>query len=275
MFGLTIMKRNDEKEVFKKIMSRYPTCKIEERSQIRIIWVGSKLEYFRVLTDKNLNINFVPSIQNYTEVVQVNPKAVIPTKEAQIEEKQKGDIKMSAKEVFGFIWKNLDEENCRIRDEQVISRQLTEFIRNLKCCKISLNEEDGLVFHFSSMEDYNNVLTKYCPEFLGQQKEFAALTRKFTMIPSRGNYGIFSVRRVRQADFSQFGHFKFHNNTLWFNEKLDIIQALRDPHISHHYPAIYVDCRNIFILQNIRPPPPPVKRIPRNPNTNFARGFPS
>ena len=277
MFGLAIMRRNEEKEVLKKIVSRYPTCKIEERSQVRIIWLRSKLEYFRVLSDKNLNVNFVPSIQNYTEAIKETSKVFKPAKEIKIEVigKKQGEIKMSEKEVFGFIWKNLDEENSRIRDEQVISRQLTEFIRTLKCCKISLNEEDGLVFHFSSIEDYNDVLTKYCPEFLGQQKRFAALTRKFTMIPSRGNYGIFSVKRVRQSDFSKFGQFKLHNNTLWFNEKLDIIQALRDPQISQQYPAIYVDCRNIFILQNIRPHSLLGKRILKNPNTNFARGFPS
>jgi len=53
----------------------------------------------------------------------------------------------------------------------------------------------------------------------------------------------------------------------------DIIQALRDPGIAHQYPAVYIDCRNIFILQNIRPPPPLGKRISTNLNTNFARGF--
>merc|ERR1712142_201212 len=148
--------------------------------------------------------------------------------------------------------------------------------RDVKCSEITNNEEDGLVFHFSRREDFNAVLSKYCPQLIGHKEKFASITRKFTIIPSRGNYGIFSVKRVRQSDFQKFGSFKHHNNTLWFDDKLDVIAALRDPTIAKLYPSIYIDCRNIIILQNTRPPAPASsKPKTTNTNSNFVKGFSS
>ena len=280
MFGLTVIKTNDEKEAMRIIKTNYPSSKVEERAQVRIIWLPNKLDYFKILTDKAINLNFVPSIQNYTEVNQdtgsseeiLQPQPAPSIRSTGTEALKRGGkntkvFKMSEKEVFGFIWRNLDED-CRIRDEQVVSRQLTEFIRNVKCSCITNSEEDGLVFHFTRKEDFDEVLSKYCPQFIGRREKFVSLTRKFTMIPSRGNYGIFSVRRVKQSDFSKFGEFKLHNNTLWFNNKLDVIAALRDPTIALNYPSIYIDCRNIFILVN-------AKTAVKNVNANFGKGFSS
>ena len=102
--------------------------KIEERSHVRLVWLPTKLEYFKVLTDKSLGVNFIPSIQNYVELVsqvedKVDPKN--PSKvasEDDIEVKENDNVKtvdylqMPERAIFGFIWKNL-EKDFKIRDE--------------------------------------------------------------------------------------------------------------------------------------------------------------
>ena len=152
---------------------------------------------------------------------------------------------MPERAIFGFIWKNL-EKDFKIRDEQVISRQLTYFIKNVKCSKIT-NGDDGLVFHFSNVEAFNGVLNKYCPELVGDRKQFDALTRRFTLIPSRGSYGVFSAKRVDPEDFQGVAHCKLYYNSLWFTDKMEVVRVLRDENLGKLYPTLYIDCKNIII----------------------------
>ena len=43
------------------------------------------------------------------------------------------------------------------------------------------------MFHFSSQEDVDAMLLKHSPHLVGDQQKLESLTRKFTLIPSRGS----------------------------------------------------------------------------------------
>ena len=250
MFGLTVIKKKDDLEFVRKLKAKYPIARIEEKSHVKIIWLPSKLDYFKALIDKSLNVNFLPSSQNYLDVK--NPTVV--TKDMS-EDKQvltpveSSPFMVTEKAIFGFLWRSLGEA-FQIKEEQVISRQLTEFIKNAKYSKITSGDE-GLVFHFATKEDLNAMVAQYCPEFVDEPDKLATLSRKFTIIPSRGQYGIFSATPINIQDFLPIAECKLYYSTLWFSTKMDLIKALRDEKISRLYSALYIDCRNILILQAI------------------------
>ena len=293
MFGLSVYKEVENEDLMKDLIVKYPNHKIEERSQVKILWLPSKLEYYKALTDKSLNVYLMPSIQNFSELktssedgnknlleVLEEPSEIPKVSglkdinENDRNQKIEDSLKMTEKVVFGFIWKNIAD--FKIKEEQVISRQLTEFIKTVQCSDIT-DSDDGLVFHFSSEEDFNAVITKYCPELLGDEQKLESLTRKFTLVPSRGLYGVFSTKRFKQRDFpgAEAGH--LYPNSLWFSDKMEVIRLLRDEDISGLYPNLYIECRNIMILQSIRPRPPKtsIKLTPVNLDLICSRKFKS
>ena len=293
MFGLSVYKEVENEDLMKDLIVKYPNHKIEERSQVKILWLPSKLEYYKALTDKSLNVYLMPSIQNFSELktssedgnknlleVLEEPSEIPKVSglkdinENDRNQKIEDSLKMTEKVVFGFIWKNIAD--FKIKEEQVISRQLTEFIKTVQCSDIT-DSDDGLVFHFSSEEDFNAVITKYCPELLGDEQKLESLTRKFTLVPSRGMYGVFSTKRFKLKDFPSVEAGHLYPNSLWFSDKMEVIRLLRDEDISGLYPNLYIECRNIMILQSIRPRPPKtsIKLTPVNLDLICSRKFKS
>ena len=287
MFGLTFTKKKDDQEFVRRLKASYPITRIEERSHVRIIWLPSKLDYFRALADKSLNVNFLPSSQNYLDLkpqeeeIPKNPSLVTndqsevkheatPVIKEPVEKEESSQFMVSEKAIFGFLWRSLGEA-FKIKDEQVISRQLTEFIKNVKCSKIT-SGDDGLVFHFATKEDLNTMVAQYCPEFVDEPEKLTTLSRKFTIIPSRGQYGIFSAMPINIQDFHPIAECKLYYSSLWFSSKMDLIKALRDERITRLYSALYIDCRNIMILQSTRPQTP-IKLCPVNVDLLCARNY--
>ena len=299
MFGLAMPKRKVDKSILEKQLSKI-SHKIEDRGGVNIVWLFSKLDFYKVLGNSQINVGFVPCIVNYKEfdpeaTAKIKP-AVKPSADETPEKVEppatnkvsdmKFDCQLSEKEVFGFIWKKQPVGKSRIRDDQIISRQLTEFIKTIKCDHID-NTDDGLVFKFCSKEDYTKVLQEHFPEGVDNPQALEELSRKFTLIPSRGSYGVFSGKRIKPEDVRKFGKCKLHMCSLWFFDKMDVIRVLRDPNLNKMYQTLYIDCRNIYILRSIRttsPLPPVIPRQfyqhqPRFPYPRMApnqgQGYPS
>ena len=243
MFGLAKKKELDrtlDKEFLDKMELKYQGFCVEERLNLRIFWTSSKLEFYKALTDKTLNAGFVPNIGNWTDVKTLSRE----TQEC---------FQLTEKTVFGLLGKNLSG-GLDSSDEKVISRQLTNFIKNSKCSDVT-DEEDCLVFHFSGEENFNTILAKYCPDIVGDQKKLESLTRNFVFIPSKGNFGIFSSNPVDPQDFQDFSNYKFaaSNRNIWFRDKMEAIRLLRDPTLSRMYPNLNISYKNIRILSDIAP----------------------
>ena len=298
MFGLSLPKKKIQKNDLQKLLVEYSEYKVEDRAGVNIIWFKTKMNYFRALADSKLNLGLFPCIVNFKEVKKSDyqkdertklVKAATGSSETvgfplaprisnQIPVKDTLKVhRLTEKHVFGFIWKKPDVRT-RVRDDQVISRQLTEFIKTVKCTSIDSND-DGLVFNFSSKEDLDNALNKFCPEAVSDPGLLDAMSRKFTLIPSRGSFGIFSSKRIKLEDLKKFGQCKLNMCSLWFSDKMEVIKALRDPAISKLYPALYIDCRNVFILRSIRAPTPAPDgfqpRFAYKPAPRFSARYPS
>ena len=165
-----------------------------------------------------------------------------------VEPEVKPSIQLTEREIFGFIWlKTAGKPN--IRDDQVISRQLTNFIKTVSCEDMS-TDEDGVVVTFSPQAELTAALTKFCTSPVPDRKQLASLSRKFTLLPSRGFFGLFSVKRVKPEHFTRFGDCKIRNCGIWFADKMSMFTVLRDPFISKTYPTLFIDCRNIYILSS-------------------------
>ena len=298
MFGLSLPKKKIQKSDIEKMLLEYSEFKIEDRAGVNIIWFKTKMNYFQALIDAKLNVGMYPCIVNFKDSKKADGSKVEPVKkdnvcptptktsgfppppkiDEQIHVKSTSEKKvyqLSEKEVFGFILKRPDVRT-RVRDDQVISRQLTEFIKTVNCTSID-NNEDGLVFNFSSKEAYNKALNQFFPEAVTDPSLLDTICRKFTLIPSRGSFGIFTSKRIRLEDLKKFGDCKLNMCSLWFADKMEVIRILRDPRVAKMYPALYIDCRNIFILKSIRAPIPApdgylpsYKSVPR-----FSPMFPS
>ena len=83
---------------------------------------------------------------------EVNKKEVVDKFEAVDDEPISAEepkmVKLTEREIFGFIWQRRPKGKKTIRDDQVISRQVTNFIKNV-CCQELTVDEDGLVVTFS------------------------------------------------------------------------------------------------------------------------------
>ena len=147
---------------------------------------------------------------------------------------------MTEDAVFGFLGG---------LDEKVISYQLTDFIKYVKCSEITA-ENDGLVFHFSKKEDFYDAMAKYCPQLIHDQKRFDSLTRNFVYIRSNGSFGIFSPKPLEPEDFQDLPGCKLSctNRNVWFHDKIQAIRVLRDPKMLRKYPNLNISFKNIRLL---------------------------
>ena len=299
MFGLSLPKKKIQKPELEKLLQDYSDFKIEDRAGVNIIWFKTKINYFKALADAKLNLGLYPCIVNFKDYkkadvpkVESSKKEIVPTQNPtktstfppppKIPERVpvkdtsgKEVYQLTEKQVFGFIWKKPDVRT-RVRDDQVISRQLTEFIKTVNCTSID-NNEDGLVFTFSNKDSFNRALNQFFPVAVTDPSSLDVICRKFTLIPSRGSFGIFTSKRIRMEDLRKFGDCKLNMCSLWFSDKMEVIRILRDPVIAKLYPALYIDCRNIFILKSIRAPiPSPDGYIPSYKSVpRFSQRFPS
>eukprot|EP00092_Neocalanus_flemingeri_P015933 GFUD01017250.1.p1 GENE.GFUD01017250.1~~GFUD01017250.1.p1 ORF type:complete len:1654 (+),score=467.45 GFUD01017250.1:121-5082(+) len=262
-YGLVLTGKSATISRLKKDFAKFGEVEIEVRSHVFVLWFESKLSLFKALTDRRTHGHImVPAANNFefckiTKPVETDEHLVVNEDTIVrnvIEEvpvavgnagKTNKDYKLTEKEIFGFIWQSQKEKLC-IRDDQVISRQLTNFIKNVSCKDLTV-DEDGLVVSFSSEADVAAALSKFSSTPVAM---LPSMCRKFTLLPSRGFFGLFSVKRVKPEHFSRFGDCKVRNCGIWFADKLSMFSVLRDPFISKTYPALFIDCRNIYILSS-------------------------
>merc|ERR1719153_466046 len=233
------MNKKSSREKLEKDFANHGPIEVETRGHVFVVWFDSKLSLFKALTDRRIQkYKMVPSVQNFK---LYDP--VVKDEETMLDE---GEVKkLTEKEVFGFLWQK-QKNQARIRDDQVISRLLTNFIKKVSCKELTVDEE-GLSVLFSTTAQYRAALDQFCPSPAPDQAQLAALARKFTLLPAKGSYGLFSTKKIKPE------HFKdciVRNNVIWFTDKLSMFKVLRDPFVTKLYPALFIDCRNIFILSS-------------------------
>merc|ERR1719186_1633018 len=263
-YGLLFAGKKAPISQVKKDFAKYGEVEIEVRSQVCVLWFDSKMSFYKTLTDpRTAAYKLIPCVLNFkfsTESAPIKPQVSV-TKEFMmkatieappVEESQEIEsvtsFMLTEREIFGFIWKN-QRGKTDIRDDQVISRQLTNFIKNVQCQGLSV-DEDGLSVTFSSLADLTAALVQFCSSPVPDMDQLSSMSRKFTLLPSKGFFGLFSVRKVKPEHFSRFGDCQVRNCGIWFADKLSLFNVLRDPFISKTYPALFIDCRNIYILSS-------------------------
>merc|ERR1719186_1922874 len=264
-YGLVLADKKASISQVKKDFAKYGEVEIEVRSQVFVLWFDSKLLFYKALTDpRTAGYKLVPCVLNFkfsTESAPIKPQVSVFTEESKmkaridappVEEFKKVEsmkrFMLTEREIFGFIWKN-PKGKTDIRDDQVISRQLTNFIKNVQCQGLSV-DEDGLFVTFSSQADLTAALSQFCSSPVPDVDQLSSLSRKFTLLPSKGFFGLFSVRKVKPEHFSRFEDCQVRNCGIWFADKLSMFNILRDPFINKTYPALFIDCRNIYILSS-------------------------
>ena len=75
MFGLLVNTRRDrsEKQPLQRLLTKYPGAELEQNSpaskrSLAVVWLKSKLEFFRVLTDSSLQLSFTPTTENFVDL---------------------------------------------------------------------------------------------------------------------------------------------------------------------------------------------------------------
>ena len=157
MFGLVVYDKSSTIAKLKKDFAKFGSLEIEARSRVFVLWFESKLSLFKALADHRHQV--VPSVQNFTySSIEANPKL---DKDFEFNKKEFVDkfeavdvepisaaepkkVKLTEREIFGFIWQRRPKGKKSIRDDQVISCQVTNFIKNV-CCQELTVDEDGLV----------------------------------------------------------------------------------------------------------------------------------
>jgi len=255
-FGIVLVKSVTLAKL-KKEFGKFGEVEIEVRSRVFVLWFDSKLSFFKAMTDRrSAKHKPVPAAMNFKfSAVGVNTEPVlVATVKEVVDNKPPESVvlpksfQLTEREIFGFIWQK-QKGNKNIRDDQVISRQVTNFVKKVSCQELMV-DEDGLVVTFANKSELTAALTQFCPPPVPDTEQLELLSRKFTLLPARGCYGLFSSKRVKPEDFDRFGDCKFKSSCIWFTDKLVMFQVLRDPVISKVYPALFIDCRNIFILSS-------------------------
>ena len=125
-----------------------------------------------------------------------------------------------------------------------------------RCAEVTVGR-NGLTVAFACLPDLQVALGKFCGPATNTPARLEAKgSRVFTLLPSRGSFGLFSALPVNPGHFNRFGKCLARNCAVWFPTKHAMVRALRDPFIQRTYPALWIDCRNIFILHK-----PPVVTI--------------
>merc|ERR1719233_488556 len=244
-FGLVInMNKKSSMEKLEKDFVNYGPIEVETRGHVFVVWFDSKLSLFKALTDRRIqNHKMAPSVQNFK---LYDP--VTKSEETIMYEGEDEVLKLTEREVFGFLWQK-KKNQARIRDDQIISRLLTNFIKKVSCKELTVDEE-GLCVIFSTQAQYRAALDQFCPSPVPDQTQLEALARKFTLLPAAGSYGLFCTKRIRPEHLNIFNDCIVRNSVIWFTDKISMFKVLRDPFITKLYPTLFIDCRNIFILSS-------------------------
>merc|ERR1719320_1323474 len=254
-FGLVVnMNKSSSIKEFEKDVAKHGPSEIETRGHVFVVWFDSKYCLFKALTDRMLlKHKIVLSVQNFKfyDAVTKDKETLLHECEAESNETmldERAVMKVTEREVFGFLWQK-QKKYAKIRDDQVISRLLTNFIKNVSCKELTV-EENGLTVIFSTTAQYRTALIQFCPSPVPDQAQLVALARKFTLLPSKGSYGLFSRKRINAEQFRNITECIVKNNVIWFSDKLAMFKVLRDPQVTKLYPTLFVDCRNIYILSS-------------------------
>merc|ERR1719233_1756322 len=184
-YGLVFYgKRSSSIEKLKKDLGMYGPLEIEVRSRVSVVWFDTKFSLFKALTDPRIQkLKFVPSVHNFKNFV---PVAEVKEDDSEVKDvKVDNDIKgndemeinteseeickLTEREIFGFLWEK-QKGNTRIRDDQVISRLLTNFVKKVSCKELTV-EEDGLTVIFSTAAQYRAALEQFCPSEVPSQEQ--------------------------------------------------------------------------------------------------------
>ena len=63
--------------------------------------------------------------------------------------------------------------------------------------------DSGLTVAFHCMRDLEAALLRFCRESTGSLARLETRARTFTLLPSRGSYGVFSALRVQGEHFTR------------------------------------------------------------------------
>jgi len=216
---------------------------VESRGWCLVLWFSTKYAMFQAFVEKlrkssyscRFCSNNFQSLEKFAEEslleeVPESPATATP-------------FKLVEEEIFSFAWKTERKDKS---EEKSFSRLMTTFIKTLKCSSLSATD-DGLIAAFKRKEDLENALKRYCREESDSLEKLEGRKKGFNFLPLKGAYGLFSVKRVKPEDFARFGNCKIVGSSIWFTNKLGLVQALRDPYILRTYPALWVDCRNIRV----------------------------
>merc|ERR1719233_627141 len=265
-YGLVFYgKRSSSTEKLKNDLGMYGPVEIEVRSRVSVVWFDTKFSLFKALTDPRIQKHkFVPSVHNFkifvpiaevkeddSEVKENDVKVdngIEGNEQVEVNTESEGICRLTEREIFGFLWEK-QKGSTRIRDDQVISRLLTNFVKKVSCDDLTI-EEDGLTVIFSTAAQYRAALEQFCPSEAPSQEQLAQLARKFTLLPASRKFGLFSRKQIKPKHFDRFPGCTVRNCGIWFTDKLVMFKVLRDPMISKIYPALFIDCRNIFILSS-------------------------
>ena len=231
---------------------------VEGRGKAVSLWCQDRATFLRALV--SLADTVVPSSLNF-RFLQPRTKAARapPTRiNCAMATALACRVFLTEEQIFSFDWKA--EKLCRDNtSEKALSRHLTCFIKTVRCAEVAVTDS-GLTVAFHGLADLEAALRQFCSSGTDSLAKLAATGgRSFTLLPSRGSYGVFSALRVQPGHFSRFGKCQANNCSVWFASKHSMVRALRDPFVQRTYPALWIDFRNIFIMAktSVRRAPPP------------------
>ena len=98
--------------------------------------------------------------------------------------KKSSRVSLTEEQIFSFDWKV--EKLYRDRsDEKALCRHLTAFIKGVRCAEMNVTER-GLVVTFSTLNDLEEALAKFCTSLSNTLAKLERRQRAFTLLPSHG-----------------------------------------------------------------------------------------
>ena len=221
--------------------------RLEVEGKVAALWCQDRATFLRALV--SLADTVVPSSLNFRFL---QPRAKAPRAQpARINCAMATALAcrvfLTEEQIFSFDWKaeKLYRDNT---GEKALSRHLTCFIKTVRCAEVAVTDS-GLTVAFHCPADLEAALRQFCSSGTDSLAKLAAAGgRSFTLLPSRGSYGVFSALRVQPGHFSRFGKCQANNCSVWFASKHSMVRALRDAFVQRTYPALWIDFRNIFIM---------------------------
>ena len=276
-YGLILREKKCLKKVRKALVSSgIENFSVEHRIHSKVLWFECQTMYFKAFV--SFSKYLLPPVHNFCWAdstvirsaskpklnVSCEDQSSLPGQvDAQLSIISVGDVEsklydsedfkndqisLNESELFSCIW-HKPPIGVYASDGQVISRQLTNFIKNVVCIDIVCND-DGLVINFENREQLEAALMKFCSSHNNKVEQLPALSRKFTLIPNRERlFGLHSTIKLKSSHFKKFEGCLVRHRRVMLPSKLMLVQVLRDKFISKTYSNLFIDFRNIFILR--------------------------